>query len=60
VRGTNSTIMTHAALEEFTAAAPHATVVEIEGAHHHVMLDRPDHLANAVRSFLETKWPPVP
>jgi pimeloyl-ACP methyl ester carboxylesterase len=56
VRGSNSTIMTPAALEEFCAAAPHATVVEIEGAHHHVMLDRPERLAAAVRSFLDTRW----
>jgi pimeloyl-ACP methyl ester carboxylesterase len=56
VRGCNSSIMTHAALEEFSAAAPHASVVEIEGAHHHVMLDRPELLASAVRSFLDAKW----
>jgi pimeloyl-ACP methyl ester carboxylesterase len=56
VRGSNSSIMTHAALDEFSAAAPHASVVEIEGAHHHVMLDRPEQLAAAVRKFLDTKW----
>jgi pimeloyl-ACP methyl ester carboxylesterase len=59
VRGSNSTIMSHAALEEFSAAAPHASIVEIEGAHHHVMLDRPELLASAVRSFLDAEWPSV-
>jgi pimeloyl-ACP methyl ester carboxylesterase len=52
--------MTHASLEEFTTAAPLATIVEIDGAHHHVMLDRPEDLATAVRSFLDKSWPPIP
>jgi pimeloyl-ACP methyl ester carboxylesterase len=56
VRGTQSTIVSHAALAEFSAAAPQAGVVEIEEAHHHVMLDQPERLAEAVGSFLDTAW----
>lgn len=52
VRGSESTYFTAHGLGELAAVVPHARTVEIAGAHHHVMLDAPEALADAVRSFL--------
>ncbi len=52
VRGANSHFLPAVELAEFAAAAPHAQAAEIADAHHHVMLDQPAALANAVSTFL--------
>jgi pimeloyl-ACP methyl ester carboxylesterase len=49
IRGEHSTIVSPAALEEYRAARPDAELVEIAGAHHHVMLDQPEALAAALQ-----------
>jgi pimeloyl-ACP methyl ester carboxylesterase len=51
VRGANSEIVSRAALDEFRAAAPHAQTAEIAAAHHHVLLDQPRALAEAIHRF---------
>jgi len=53
VRGAHSTLLPHAALAALQAAAPHAEVVEIPDAYHHVMLDNPEAFARHVRAFLD-------
>jgi pimeloyl-ACP methyl ester carboxylesterase len=54
VRAAASELMSEADLAEFRAVAPHAEAVVVPDAHHHVMLDRPEALAAAVRRFLGT------
>lgn len=54
VRGEHSPIVSVAALAEFPAVNPRAVTVEVPGAHHHLMLDRPAELAQVIRSFLDT------
>jgi pimeloyl-ACP methyl ester carboxylesterase len=53
VRGAESTVLTSSMLAALRAAAPHAEVAEVAGAHHHVMLDNPPGFARAVRDFLD-------
>ena len=53
VRGAHSTVLTPAMLATLLTAAPHAEVVEISDAHHHVMLDNPAAFALAVHDFLD-------
>jgi pimeloyl-ACP methyl ester carboxylesterase len=54
VRAAASELMSEADLAEFRAVAPHAESTVIAGAHHHIMLDRPEELAAAVRGFLKS------
>lgn len=51
VRGERSIIISSAQLERVRAAMPQARAVEIPEAHHHVPLDAPGPLAEAVRAF---------
>ena len=53
VRGAHSTLLPPTALATLRAAAPHAQVVEIPDAHHHVMLDNPAEFERVVRAFLD-------
>jgi pimeloyl-ACP methyl ester carboxylesterase len=53
IRGEHSPVVSENALAEFPAANPCAVTTEIAGAHHHVMLDRPEALAQTIRTFLE-------
>ena len=55
VRGSESQIVSRAALAEFSAANPRVRTAEIAGAHHHVMLDQPAELARTMREFLDTR-----
>ncbi len=52
LRGALSPLMPAAAVAALRAAAPQLQAVEIAGAHHHVMLDRPAEFAAAVAEFL--------
>lgn len=52
VRGAFSDVVSAEDVRNVTAAVPRMRVVEIADAHHHVMLDRPEALADAVREFL--------
>lgn len=52
VRGAESTLAPLKAADEVRALVPGAKIVEIAGAHHHVMLDRPAEFGEAVRQFL--------
>lgn len=52
VRGAESNALAALALAELQGEIPQAEAVEIAGAHHHVMLDRPAELAAAVAGFL--------
>ena len=54
VRGAHSRILPAAALAEFTRATPHAHLIEIADADHHIMLDQPAALTQAVDAFLAT------
>ncbi|MEZ4334670.1 MAG: alpha/beta hydrolase [Myxococcota bacterium] len=52
VRGSESTLLTREAAETFVARLPAARWVEIPEAGHHVMVDRPDRLVEAIDAFL--------
>lgn len=52
VRGSESTALSAPAQRRLAAEIPGARTVEIAGAHHHVMLDRPGAFAAAVAAFL--------
>ena len=52
VRGGASPLMSDKAIAVLRAAAPRLEVATIEGAHHHVMLDRPAEFARTVTEFL--------
>ena len=52
VRGERSEIISPADLERVRADMPKARALEVAGAHHHVPLDRPDEMAQALRTFL--------
>jgi pimeloyl-ACP methyl ester carboxylesterase len=52
IRGEHSDIVSPSALAEFPAANPQAVTAEIAGAHHHVMLDNPNALADVIGKFL--------
>lgn len=53
VRGGESTFVDAATLGHMTALCPHAEATEIAGAHHHVMLDRPEALGDRIGDFLD-------
>jgi pimeloyl-ACP methyl ester carboxylesterase len=53
VRGEHSDVVSAAAMAEFPAANPRAVTAEVAGAHHHVMLDRPEALAHVIGQFLD-------
>jgi pimeloyl-ACP methyl ester carboxylesterase len=53
VRGAESSALSPRALAELQRELPQAETVEIAGAHHHVMLDRPVEFANAIARFLD-------
>jgi esterase len=53
VHGAASPLMPAAAIEALRAAAPQLEAIEIAGAHHHVMLDRPAEFSAAVGEFLK-------
>jgi pimeloyl-ACP methyl ester carboxylesterase len=57
VRGSDSAFVDAAALARMAALYPAAETVEIEGAHHHIMLDRPAALAATLNTFLSTHLP---
>lgn len=52
VRGAESGALSASALAEMQRELPQAEVVEIAGAHHHVMLDRPAALAEEFERFM--------
>jgi pimeloyl-ACP methyl ester carboxylesterase len=54
IRGEHSEILSAAALVEFQAANPRARIAQIDGAHHHVMLDQPRQLARLIADFLSS------
>jgi pimeloyl-ACP methyl ester carboxylesterase len=53
VRGSESALLSADGARAFAEELPGAALVEIEGAGHHVLLDRPDALARAVAQYLE-------
>jgi pimeloyl-ACP methyl ester carboxylesterase len=53
IRGAWSPIMPAETAERMRAAMPHASVVEIPEAHHHVTLDQPAAFVAAVTAFLD-------
>ena len=53
LRGALSPMMSARALEALRAAAPQLEVATIDGAHHHVMLDRPAEFSHALGDFLD-------
>lgn len=52
VRGGASEIVSPAALALFREIVPGAVTIEIPSAHHHIMLDQPSALADAIRNFV--------
>ncbi len=52
IRGSESAFVDGPTLARMAAHCPGADTAEIEGAHHHVMLDRPAALAARIASFL--------
>jgi pimeloyl-ACP methyl ester carboxylesterase len=57
VRGGESPMMPAKATAALAAVVPQLETVEIAGAHHHVMLDRPEELTAVLRAFLDRAWP---
>jgi pimeloyl-ACP methyl ester carboxylesterase len=53
VRGTESAFVDAAVTTEMQALCPHAEVIEVAEAHHHVVLDRPEETSAHLRAFLE-------
>ena len=53
VRGEHSLIMTREIAERMRAAIPRASVVEIAGAYHHLVLDAPEAFVDALARFLD-------
>ena len=51
VRGEHSLILPRPALEQVAAGLPRGRALEIAGAHHHVPLDKPRELAEAVAAY---------
>lgn len=51
VRAEHSRIMTAEAAEQARASNPHARLVTIPGAHHHVILENPDAIARVIEQF---------
>jgi pimeloyl-ACP methyl ester carboxylesterase len=52
VRGEHSTILPRERAERMVKAIPSARLEEIPGAHHHVTLDAPRELADALLAWL--------
>jgi pimeloyl-ACP methyl ester carboxylesterase len=52
IRGTESAFVDAAVTAEMQALCPHAEVIAIAGAHHHVVLDRPEETSTHLRAFL--------
>ncbi len=57
VRGEKSQMLSPAAAAKLALACRAGATVEIPGAHHHVLLDRPAALAREIRRFLATPEP---
>jgi pimeloyl-ACP methyl ester carboxylesterase len=53
IRGELSPILTRPMAERLRAEIPAARLVEIPGAYHHVVLDRPEAFVHEVRGFLD-------
>jgi pimeloyl-ACP methyl ester carboxylesterase len=53
VRGAESVFVDAPTLAHMAALCPHAETAEIASAHHHVLLDRPEALADRLAAFLE-------
>jgi pimeloyl-ACP methyl ester carboxylesterase len=53
VRGGDSAFVDAETVERMAALCPQAETSEIPGAHHHVMLDRPEELAACLGGFLD-------
>jgi pimeloyl-ACP methyl ester carboxylesterase len=51
VRAEHSRIMTAEAAEQARASNPRARLVTIAGAHHHVILEKPDAVARVIEEF---------
>ena len=51
MRGEHSTVMPREVMDKVVAALPRGRGVEIDGAHHHVPLDKPAELAAAVSAW---------
>lgn len=54
VRGEHSTVMTREVMAQVVAALPKGRGVDLAGAHHHVPLDKPKELADAVAAWAAT------
>ncbi len=52
VRGELSTVVSRAGLDELAKTCRRGSVVELEGCHHHLPIDRPDRLGAEIRGFL--------
>jgi pimeloyl-ACP methyl ester carboxylesterase len=52
VRGELSPILPVAMAEQMREAVPDATLVEVAGAYHHLVLDQPEAFASALAAFL--------
>lgn len=57
VRGGESPMMPAKATAAMAVVAPQLETAEIAGAHHHVMLDRPEALTERLDEFLDRAWP---
>ena len=55
VRGCESGLLSREAALSFVEALPDARLVEIEGAGHHVLVDQPERLFEALDAFLDTQ-----
>jgi pimeloyl-ACP methyl ester carboxylesterase len=53
VRGEHSTVVSRTALAKLSAACRRGESVEIPGAFHHLLIDRPDRLGAEIRRFLD-------
>jgi esterase len=53
VRGSESAFLDRATLAAMAALCPHAEIAEIAGAHHHVVLDRPEAFSERLGAFLD-------
>lgn len=52
LRAEQSSILSHRTAEAMRGRIPHATVREIPGTYHHLLLERPAEIAEAIRVFL--------
>jgi len=58
VRGSESTLLTEAGARAWAKEIPNAELLVVPGAGHHVHLDRPDAVREAIRAFLRRVCPP--